>query len=175
VDVSRFESCRSQVWRWLLSDEWWFIAASESYITTNGQSPVRVEIKHWSWAFDQIFITVRQLRVCWCGALSPKRVRLCRLQLLPVLASTSILESRGTRYHILLSQIRNFPFRRLLRLAGLRWRYSTPPPYRSESLLLHSSTQSSFDLNVERSLGSTVVLPCCTDLFPRILDYLAVA
>jgi hypothetical protein len=22
-----------------------------------------------------------------------------------------------------------FPFRRLLRLAGLRWRYSTPPPY----------------------------------------------
>jgi hypothetical protein len=29
----------------------------------------------------------------------------------------------------LLSQIRDFPFRRLLRLAGLRWRYSTPPPH----------------------------------------------
>jgi hypothetical protein len=31
-------------------------------------------------------------------------------------------ESLGTRDHILLSQIWNFPFRRL------RWRYSTPPP-----------------------------------------------
>jgi hypothetical protein len=29
-------------------------------------------------------------------------------------------ESLGTRDHILLSQIRDFPFRRLLRLAGLR-------------------------------------------------------
>jgi hypothetical protein len=33
-------------------------------------------------------------------------------------------ESRGTREHILLSQIRNFSFYRLLRLAGLRWRCS---------------------------------------------------
>jgi hypothetical protein len=32
-------------------------------------------------------------------------------------------ESRVTRDHILLSQIRDFPFRRLLRLARLRWRY----------------------------------------------------
>jgi hypothetical protein len=38
-------------------------------------------------------------------------------------------ESLGTRDHILLSQIWDFPFRRLLRLAGLRWRYSTPPPH----------------------------------------------
>jgi hypothetical protein len=81
----------------------------------------------------------------------------CRLQLLLVLASAVILgsESRGTRDYILLSQIRDspylesqqvpvfisprnrvarlyppgtgFPFLRLLRLAGLRWRYSTPP------------------------------------------------
>jgi hypothetical protein len=29
--------------------------------------------------------------------------------------------------HILLSQIQDFPFHRLLRLAGSRWRYSTPP------------------------------------------------
>jgi hypothetical protein len=86
----------------------------------------------------------------------------CRLQLLLVLANAVILrfESRGTHDHILLSQIRlpkpgepdpgiyipqvqsgpvippgtGFPFRRLLRLAGLRWRYSTPPPQRSQSL-----------------------------------------
>jgi hypothetical protein len=71
------------------------------------------------------------LRVCSCGALSLARGRVCRLQLLLAFASTVILgsESRGTRDHILLSQIRDFPFRRLLRLAGLRWRYSTPPPH----------------------------------------------
>jgi hypothetical protein len=34
-------------------------------------------IKHPSGAYDQIFITVRQLRVCWCGALSPTRGRVC--------------------------------------------------------------------------------------------------
>jgi hypothetical protein len=81
------------------------------------------------------------------------------LQLLLALASAVILgsESRGTRDHILLSQVGNFPqpegpgprfyilqeqggpvilpgtgfpFRRPLQLAGLRWRYSTPPPHR---------------------------------------------
>jgi hypothetical protein len=40
-------------------------------------------------------------------------------------------ESLETRDHILLSQTRDFPFRRLLRLAGSRWRYSTPPPHGS--------------------------------------------
>jgi hypothetical protein len=55
----------------------------------------------------------------------------CYLQLLLVLASAFILwsESRGTHDHILLSQIRYFPFCCLLRLAGLRWRYSAPLPH----------------------------------------------
>jgi hypothetical protein len=88
-------------------------------------------IKHPSGAYDQIIITLRQLRVCWCGAFSLTRGRVCRLQLLLSLASAVILESesRGTRDHILLSQIRDFTFRRLLRPAELRWRYSTPPPH----------------------------------------------
>jgi hypothetical protein len=49
--------------------------------------------------------------------------------LLLALASADIFgsDSHGTRDHNLLSQIRDFPFRRLLRLAGLRWRYSTLP------------------------------------------------
>jgi hypothetical protein len=83
--------------------------------------------------------------------------RVCRLQLLLVLASAVILgsESRGNHDHILLSEVRDspnlegqvpvffpqeqggpvippgtgFPFRRLLGLAGLRWRYSIPPPH----------------------------------------------
>jgi hypothetical protein len=38
-------------------------------------------------------------------------------------------ESLGTRDRILLSQIWDFPFRRLLRLVGSRWRYSNPPPH----------------------------------------------
>jgi hypothetical protein len=32
-----------------------------------------------------------------------------------------------------------FPFRRLLLLAGLRWRYSTPPPHGSTALLLYAA------------------------------------
>jgi hypothetical protein len=89
--------------------------------------PVCPGIKHPSGVYDQILITVRQLGVCWCRAFSLTSGRVCRLQLLMVLASAVIFgsESLGTRDHILLSQIRDFPFRRLLRLARLRWRYST--------------------------------------------------
>jgi hypothetical protein len=52
--------------------------------------------------------------------------------MLLALASVVFLgsESLWTRSHILLSQICDFLFRRLLRLAGSRWRYSTPPPHR---------------------------------------------
>jgi hypothetical protein len=80
----------------------------------------------------------------------------CRLQFLRAPASAAILgsQSRETEDHIILSQMRlpqtggpgpriyipqeqggpviprgtGFPFLRLLRLAGLRWRYSNPPP-----------------------------------------------
>jgi hypothetical protein len=70
--------------------------------------PVCLGIKHTSGAYDRIYITVRQLRVCLCGALSLTRELVCRLQLLLVLASAVILGSEycGTRYHILLFQIR---------------------------------------------------------------------
>jgi hypothetical protein len=96
--------------------------------------PVCLGIKHPSGTYDQISITVRQLLIFLCGALSLTRGRVCRLQLLLALTSVDIFrsDSHGTRDHNLLSQIRDFPFRRLLWLAGLRWRYSTPPPHGRE-------------------------------------------
>jgi hypothetical protein len=115
---------------------------------------VCLRVRHPSAPHDQIVITVRQLQVCQCGAPSLTRRHVCGLQLLLRLVSAFILESeyRGTQDHILLPQIRNPPnledqipiftspknkvvqlyspgtgflFNRLLRLTGLRWRYST--------------------------------------------------
>jgi hypothetical protein len=64
------------------------------------------------------------------GALSNERTGLS-FTIAAGLHSAVILgsESRGTRDHILHSQIRELPFRRLLRLAGLWWRYSSTHPH----------------------------------------------
>jgi hypothetical protein len=53
--------------------------------------PVWLGAKHPFGPQDQIFIPVKQFRVCWCGALSLTRGWVCRLQLLLVLASAVIL------------------------------------------------------------------------------------
>jgi hypothetical protein len=84
--------------------------------------PVSLGIKHPFRAYDHIFITVRQLRFYWCGELSLTRGRVCRLQWLMALASAVIFGSgsRGIRDRILLSHVRDFPFRRFLRLSGIR-------------------------------------------------------
>jgi hypothetical protein len=82
--------------------------------------PMYLGILHLSGAYDQIFITVRQLWVCWSGALSLTRGWVYRLQLLLAIASAVILmsESCEIHNHILLYQIRDFPFCRLLLLGG---------------------------------------------------------
>jgi hypothetical protein len=92
----------------------------ESYVTTDGQSASLSWNKAPIWGLRPDFITVRQLRVGWYGAFSLTRGLVCRLQLLLAFARAGILgsEFRGTREHILLSQIRDFPFCRLLRLSG---------------------------------------------------------
>jgi hypothetical protein len=89
-------------------------------------------------AHDQIFITVWQLQPCFCGATSLMRGRVWLLYMLLALANAVILrsESLETRDHILLSQTWDFPFLRLLRLAGSRWRYSTPSPHGCPLLVL---------------------------------------
>jgi hypothetical protein len=70
---------------------------------------VFLAVKHPSGPQDQIFITVRQMRICLYGTTSLMRGRACRLQLLLALVSAVILgsESRGSRDHNLLSQIRD--------------------------------------------------------------------
>jgi hypothetical protein len=92
---------------------------------------VCLEIKYPTGVYDQIFITVRQLRVYWSGPLSLTRGQICRLQLLLALASAVILgsESCGTHDHILLSQIWDVHFRHLLQPAGLWWRFLNWPPH----------------------------------------------
>jgi hypothetical protein len=111
-----------------------------------------------SWGPRPEFSYCWTVAVCWCVAPSLTRGRVCRLQLLLVLARAVILgfDSHRTHDYILLSQIRDspnlegqvpifyilqgqggsgispdtgFPFLRLLRLAGLRWRYLNPPPH----------------------------------------------
>jgi hypothetical protein len=102
----------------------------QSHIAIDGQSINKSWCRAPSGAHDQIFITVWQLRSCFCGAPSLTRGRVCLLYMLLALASAAFVgsESFVTRDCILPSQIWDFPFRRLLRLAETRWRYSTPPP-----------------------------------------------
>jgi hypothetical protein len=111
---------------------------SESYITTDGQSASLSCNKAPIWGLRPDLDYCQTVAGLLMWAFSMTRGRVCRLQLLLAFASAVILgsESLGTHDHILLSQIRDFPFRRLLRLAGSRWMYSTPPPHRWESVLI---------------------------------------
>jgi hypothetical protein len=132
--------------------------------------------------FFPLEIFFRPLRVCYFVEPSLTRGQVCNLLLLLVLASAVPLgsESRGTQDHILLSQFlrlpqpggpgpriyipqeqggpdilpgTGFPFRRLLRLAGLRWRYSIPPP--PGMFLFKSKSKSHYD---RQSVGQSILV-----------------
>jgi hypothetical protein len=126
----------------------------ESYFKTGGLQPTSSSWHQAPWDPRLVFFfQLNTCGFSPYATSSLTRGWVCRLQLLLVLASAVILgfESRGTHDHILLSQIRDFPkpagpglriyipqelgaplippgtgfpFRRLLRLAGLRWRFS---------------------------------------------------
>jgi hypothetical protein len=126
----------------LSEGDWMLESESESYITTDGQSVSLSFNKAPIWGLRSVFC-YGQLRGCWYGALFLTKGRVCSLLLLLALASAVIFgsKSRGTRDYILLSQIRDFPFCRLLRLAGLRWRYSTPASTREDWMFSESELE----------------------------------
>jgi hypothetical protein len=95
------------------------ICQSQSHIATDGQLVSKSWCRAPSGPHDQIFITVWLLRSCFCGAPSLTGEQVCLLYMLLALASAVFLRSKSlvTRDQILLSQIWDFPFRRLLRLA----------------------------------------------------------
>jgi hypothetical protein len=67
---------------------------SQSHIATDGQSVSKTWCVAPCGAHDQIFITVWQLRCCYCGTPSLTRGRVCILYMLLVLASAVFLASR---------------------------------------------------------------------------------
>jgi hypothetical protein len=103
---------------------------SESYVTTDSQSASLSCNKAPIWGLRSDFYycqTIAGLLV-W-GVLSDERTGLSfALTAGPRQRSQSWVQVPSDSDHTLVSQIRDFPFRRLLRLAGSRWRYSTPPP-----------------------------------------------
>jgi hypothetical protein len=120
---------------WNLGTQLLAESESESYITTDSQSASLSWNKAPTWGLRPdiyLSLTITALFL-WASSLTRGSVWL--LYMLLALASVVFLgsESLWTRNHILLSQIWDFPFRRLLRLTGSRWRYSTPPPHRVNS------------------------------------------
>jgi hypothetical protein len=111
---------------------------SESYVRTDGQSASLSWNEAPIWGLRPDIYYSLTLMVLFCGAPSLTRRRVCLLYMLLVLASADRLgsESLCSRDHVLLSQIWDFPFRRLLRFAGSRWRYWTPPAHEWTFLLL---------------------------------------
>jgi hypothetical protein len=97
----------------------------EFYVTTEGQPDSLSWYKAPIWGLrPDLYYSNDNYGFFSCGAPSLTRGRVW-------LASAIFLwsESLESRDHILLSHIWNFPFRRLLRLARSRWRYSIPPPH----------------------------------------------
>jgi hypothetical protein len=178
---------------------------SRSYFTTDGQSVsqsvsqyVLVSSPLWDLWPDITScrkVAVRKLRSCFCEAPSLTRGRVCSLQ-----CNHSVVRSHRTRNQTLLSHLRlhqrggpgsriciprnrvalgtGFPLPHLLRLAGLRWRYSNPPPtWRARSPYVYpsgtgwsspvQSSQSEVMTNLD--LLSSRILCLYSNRFPLLL------
>jgi hypothetical protein len=117
---------------WRMSPNWLNSSQSQSHIAIDGQSVSKSWCRALSWgSWSDIYYCLIDT-VCSSGAPSLTRGRICLLNMLLALASAVFLgsESLGTRDHISVSQIWDFPFCCLLWLAGSQWRYLTPLPHR---------------------------------------------
>jgi hypothetical protein len=105
------------------------VSQVKSYVTTEGQSASVSWNKAHIWGLrpDFYYCQTAVGLLMWV-ALSNERTDLW----------FTIAAGPRHRSHFTVS-FRDFPFRRLLRLKGLQWRYSTPPPHGNHvKLLLHS-------------------------------------
>jgi hypothetical protein len=106
---------------------------SQSYFMTGGLPPMSLSWQRAPWNSRPEFI-FSQLNTCGHSPYTTSSLMrgwVCLSKSLLTIPSTFILgsKSRETHNHILLFQIWDFPFCRLLRLAWLQWRYSTLSPH----------------------------------------------
>jgi hypothetical protein len=102
----------------------------ESYVTTDGQSTSLSWNKAPIWGLRPVFLLLSVAGLLMWGALSDERMGLSfTITAGPRHRSHSRVRVPLDSLPYFLSQIQDFPFRRLLWLTGLRWRYPTPPPY----------------------------------------------
>jgi hypothetical protein len=125
--------------------------------------PVCLGVKHPSGAYDQIFITVRQLRVCWCGALSDE------ITGLPFTIAASPRQRTHSR----------------VRVPGDSWPYFTvsdsrPPTWRTKSPYLYLQALGSLFVAFYDSQGYGGGIRTClqaefAEFPPNWFPYIAVA
>jgi hypothetical protein len=135
--------------------------------------PVCPGIKHPSWAYDQIFITVRHLWVCWCGLLSLTRGWVCHLQLLLALASAVILgsKSHGTLDHFYCLRFETSLFIASYDFALLQWRYLTSPGLGSLFYIVSADpTENTVSIIIAQQYHDCCLVICCRGkLFTKLL------
>jgi hypothetical protein len=118
---------------WLSYGSTWYSrlisAESDSYVTTDGQSTSLSSNKvPISGLGPDLYHCQTVAGFLMWGAISDERTGMSFATATgPRQRSHFWVRVPWSHDHILLSQIREFPFRRLLWFAGLRWRYSTPP------------------------------------------------
>jgi hypothetical protein len=119
------------------------LAQAEAMLRPAVSRSVYLGVTHPPEAHDQIFVALKQLRGCWCGAPSLTRGRVRSLHLLLGFTSAVFLgsKSRSTEDRILLSQIWNTPNLKgqvpVFIYAGNRVAQLYPPPPMPWVCLIH--------------------------------------
>jgi hypothetical protein len=169
-----------------------YLLSNRRYFTTDGQSVSQSVSMSWcrtnSGTCDQILLPVGRLLSKSCGLVSVGRPLWRQDESVVCSAITQLFKSRRTRNHTLLSLLRlpqpggpvsriyilqeqgrpvispgtGFPLRRLLRLAGLQWRYSNPlPTWRARSLYIYLPKTGWASLKSRYDRGQSISMSWC--------------